>query len=320
MSIRQFQQELSQGLRSPIYLFHSPEDFLLYEAFASIREQQDKGDVFNFDVYDCKSSDDVAPMEQIVDTLNTLPFLAGRRTVVLKNLQKLAKKEAKKLEAYLAAPSPASLLIMLHEGASPKLFEAAALKGVKMIALTVQEKEIPLWITSHAKEKGLTLTGEAVDYLITVAGTDLGMLSAEIEKLSCWSASGSIGVEELKGTVYAGAEYSAFDLTDALAAGDAREVFRIAQGLLTSQEPQMVLGALNYQLSRQLSRETVPQPSRPLPQQKAPQNSSEENCTGACEVFKLLHEADAAVKTSHKFVLEDLLLKLLRRKGRSRPV
>lgn len=317
MSIRQFQQELSQGFRSPVYLFHSSEDFLLYEALSFIKEQRDKGDVFNFDIYDCKSPDDMVPMEQIVDTLNTMPFLSERRTVVLKNIQKLAKKEAKKLEAYLAVPSPASLLILLHEGASPKLFDAAVLKGVKMIALTVQEKEIPLWIGAHAKKKGISLTAEAVEYLITVAGTDLGMLSAEIEKLSCWNAAGSIGVEDLKGTVYAGAEYSAFDLTDALARGDAREVFRIAQGLLVNQEPQMVLGALNYQISRQISRQVS---GEPAPQQKAPQNSPEKNSAGAYEVFRLLHEADAAVKSSHKFVLEDLLVKLLRRKGKSRTV
>ncbi|MCC6346625.1 MAG: hypothetical protein IT388_05495, partial [Nitrospirales bacterium] len=176
----------------------------------------------------------------------------------------------------------------------------------------VQEKEIPLWLTARAGKKGITLTDEAVEYLITVAGTDLGMLSAEIEKLSYWNASGSIGVEELRGTVYAGAEYSAFDLTDALAKGDAKEVFRIVQGLLASQEPQMVLGALNYHISRQISRQLSGRP--------VPHNSSGEDSTVAGEVFRLLHEADAAVKTSHKFVLEDLLVKLLRRKGKSRAV
>lgn len=290
MSIKRFQQELGQGLPAPVYLFHSTESFLLYEVLSALRERSAGDGGFNFDVYDSKSPDDTAPMEQIVDLLNTLPFLASRRTVVIKNVQKLPKKELAKLEGYLRAPSPAALLVLLHEGTTPKLFDAALLKGVATIALELTERELPAWITAQAKKKGLQLTGEAVDYMIGVVGTDLGMLAAEIEKLSFLGAASTLTLADIKGMFYAGAEQSAFDLVNALRRRDRREVFRILVQVSRDQDPQMLLGALNYHYARHYAGQAE-----------------------GAEVFGLLHEADLALKSSHKFVLEELLVKLLRR-------
>jgi DNA polymerase-3 subunit delta len=296
VSIKQFEQELSKGLPSHAYLFYSSESFLLYSVVSSLKELH--GDTaFNFDSYDIKSPDDALPMEQIVDVLNTLPFLAERRTVVLKNVQKLTKKEAKKLEAYLLDPSPSSLLVMLFEGASPKLFDAAALKQVKSIALTVQGRDVPLWVKAQAKKKGIQLTDRAVEYLISIAGADLGILAAELEKLSCLDSSRILEADDLRGMIYSGADYNAFDLLDALRKRNAGEVFRIFEQTTKSQDPQMLLGAMNYHYARQATSSSFAG-GRPAE---------------TAGVFTMLHEADVALKSSHKYVIEDLLVKLLRK-------
>ncbi len=300
MSIKQFQQELSKGLPAPVYLFHSSEDFLLYEALSAVKEQRNTGDVFNFDVFDIKPPDNDTPVEQIVDILNTLPLMSERRTIVIKNIQKLSKSDIKKMESYLANTSATSLLIMLHEGAAPKLFDPSVLKGVTVIALTMQEKEIPLWIKVNAKKKGINLTDRAIEYLISFIGTDLGMLSAEIEKLACWNTAKAIDIADIRGTVYSGAEYNAFDLVDALKRKDAEKVFSMLENVLRNQDPQMLLGAINYQYSRQ------------YPRYGTPQRSSEKRPAEDYETFRLLHEADVDLKTSHKYVIEGLLFRLLR--------
>ncbi len=251
MSIRQFQQELSRGMPSPVYLLYSSEDFLLYEAISAIKERCSDAGGFNFDVYDIKSPDDTVPVEQIVDILNTMPFISARRTVVIHNIQKLAKKDVQKIEAYLLNPADTALLVMLHTGAAPKLFGATASGGMKAIALTVQERELPMWIKEQAKQKKVSLTDSAVEYLITMAGTDLGMLSAEIEKLACFISDRVIDVADLRSIIYSGVEYTAFDLLDALKRKDEKEVFRIFESVTKNQEPQMLLGALNYYYGRQ---------------------------------------------------------------------
>src|SRR5208337_4661336 len=153
MSIKQFQQELSRGMPAPVYLLYSSEDYLLYEALSAIKEQFSDAVGFNFDAYDIKSPDDTIPVEQIVDILNTMPFISARRIVVIHNVQKLAKKDVQKLDAYLLNPADTALLVMLHTGAAPKLFAATSPGAMKTIALTVQERDIPLWIKEHAGKK-----------------------------------------------------------------------------------------------------------------------------------------------------------------------
>jgi len=293
MSIKQFQQELSKEFPSPAYLFYSSDDFLLYEALSSIKDKH-HSDAFNFDVFDVKSPDNSKPMEQIIDILNTLPFLSGRRVVVIENTQKLTKKDIKKLEEYLTNPANTSLLIMLFEGASPKLFDASVVKNIKAIGLNVQEKDIPSWIRDTAKREGIEFTDRAIEYLIVCVGTDMGMLYSEIKKFSSWNAD-KIDIDDVKGMVYTGAEYSAFDLFNALKKREAAEVFRIFENVGKNTESQMLLGALNWQYANLQSK------------------SHHKGERFFRTVFKLLHEADASIKTSRRsYVMEDLFVKLLK--------
>lgn len=293
MSLKQLGQEISKGFPAPVYLFYSPEPFLLYDTSTSIKEVFG-GDAFNFDIFDAKSADDSKPMEQIIDVLNTLPFLAGRRVTIIENAQKLSKKDMKGLTAYLDNPSPAALLVLLYEGPSQKLLDASALKNVKAIALNIYEKDIPLWIKDAARKKGIELTPEAVQYMIAFVGTDLGMLSAELEKFSFGEAGRVIGVQEIRELVYAGAEYSAFDLTASIKEGNMTRMFRIFDNLSKDSDPQMLLGALNWQYSNLL------------------RNAGGKADKYLNKVFRLLHEADIGIKTSRSYVLENLLVKLIR--------
>lgn len=297
MSIAQFQQELSKGLPSAVYLLHSSEDFLLYEAFTSIKDHFHTVSEFNFNSYDIKSPDKDFKIEDIIDALNTLPFLSERKIIILKNSQKLSKKDSKKLSDYLVAPANSSLFIMLFEGKAPKLFDIAVQKKLKTIALNIQGNDIPSWVRYKAEKKGAKLTDKAVDYLICTVGTDLGMLYAEIEKFASWDAlsiNKPIDVADIRGMVYCGIEYSAFDLINALNRRDSKEVFRIFENIKTNIEPQMLLGALNWQYSSQQAQ---------LQKKDARQ---------FINIFRALHEADAGIKTSNNYAIEELLIKLLR--------
>lgn len=292
MSIKQLQQEVSRGLSSPAYLFYSSDDFLLYEVLSTVKSMY-HSDAFNFDIFDIKSPDDSKPVEQIIDILNTLPFLSERRVVVIENIQKLSKKDALKVQGYLLNPADTSLMIMLFSGTAPKLFDQSVVKNLKTIGLNVQEKDIPVWIKEKAKRMGVEFSDKAVQYLINIVGADLGMLHAEIEKLSAWNIS-RIDIDDIKGMVYAGAEYSAFDLVNALKKKDKKEVFRIFETIKKNLEMQMLLGALNYQYASLQSKI----------------NCKDERFFQ--KVFTLLHEADVGIKTSKNFIMEDLLVKLLK--------
>ena len=296
MSLKQFHQESEKGFPAPVYLLYSTESFLLYEALTVLRGHFQDPARFNLETIDLASADEKLPAEKIMDILNTLPFLSSKKTVVLRNVQKWTKKEAQKFGEYLKHPSDTALLVMLFEGAAPDIFDPSAMKEIRSIALNVAEKEIPAWISDRAARKGIEFTQTAIDYIITFAGTDLGMLHSEIEKFAQSETGRVVDVDEVRGIIYAGAEYGAFDLADAIAKKDADRVFLIFENLDRTMEPQMLLGALNWQYSSGASRGRM----QGLDRKKLE------------KVYSLLHEADVAVKTSQSHAMEDLLMKLLK--------
>lgn len=291
MSFRQFYGEIAKGLPSPAYLIHSDDGFLLYDALTHIRDAFGPSDALNTDSFDLASPDTPVSFEGIIDLLNTLPFLTGRRLVIVRNIQKMKKAEVKRLGSYLGNPSPASLLVMLCEGAVPKTLDAAFLKTVKVLALAVPEKEIPSWVRERARKRGITLSDRAIDYLVSCVGTDFGMLASEVEKCSALGKE-SIDAADLKDTVYAGIEYSAFDLIRALERGDAGMVFRIFEQIGSIIDPMALLGALNWHYGAKGAGDA--RLSR--------------------EIFSALHEADIALKSSRPCALEELLVRLIRLK------
>ncbi len=295
MSIARFQQELSGQMPAPAYVLYASDEFLLYTALSEIRDTFHGTDSFNFEVHDIESPDGPVRMEEIVDTLNTLPFMSSRRVVVIRNSQKLTKKGLSALEAYAESPAPSSLLVLLHLGTKEKLGSLTEKKHVRVIGLDVPAREIPSWLKRQAKHKGVTVTDGAIDYLIGTVGTDLGLLSSELDKCALWDVQ-TVDVDALKEITFVGIEFSAFDLIEALKRRDAASVFRIYEHLSRAVEPQMLLGALNWHYARLSGRS---QQERGI------------GDGGYAEVFRALHEADAAVKTSRSYAIETLLMQLL---------
>lgn len=285
MAFKHFYQELTNGLPQPIYILYSSDDFFLYDALSLIKERYNHNSL-NFDVFDLKSPDDIKPIGEIIGILNTPPFLSEKRIVVIQNTQKLSKIDIEFLQDYFLNPSKDSSLIMLFEGSSPKIFDQRFLKIMKIISLNLSDKEIPLWIKERAEAMGYSLTEDAIDYLINITG-DVGLIYSELKKFSLLNKR-SLDIKDLEGLVYASAEYSAFDLIDALKRRDKSQVFRIYEIVKDSIEPQMLLGALNFYYSSAKDKET----SR--------------------KIFRLLHEADLGIKTSRSFPLEELLSRLLK--------
>lgn len=291
MSQKQFTAEIERGFPHGIYLLTASDAYLLYDALQQIKAWSGT-DPFALEVIDLAFADDCPTIAGMVDILCTVPFLAARKTVIIRNLQKLPKKDAKKLEDYCSEPSPSTLLIMLHEGASPKLFDASVLRSIKSIPLSISDRDIPDWVKAQARGKGITLSDRAVETLVAEVGTDLGLLHAEVEKLAMAGLAGDVSDAVLKEIVYSGAEYGAFDLINALDRRDARAVFRLYENVRKTSDPYMLLGAMNWHYSNR-----------------------RERVARGTSIFALLHEADIAIKSSHQCVIERLLYSLTRKES-----
>jgi len=295
MSIKNFLQEIEKGLTSPAYLLYADDQYLVDEALSAVKRTISGAEIdFNFNVFDLDPVDSVQTPEQITDTLNTIPFWGRRRYVVIKNSQKLSGKDFKKLQAYIASPSPDAVLIMLYIGAVKKELREN-LKGVKTICLDMREQELPFWIKEKARQRGLAIKDEAIEYLIGIVGTDIGLLSSEIEKLT-FLVTETITINDIREIVEGSRDYSVFDLTKALREKNTERVFRIYRVLSETTEAYNLLGAINWQYSRM----------------------SIQMDNSSCQkkyyhrVFELLNDADIQIKSSGgAYPMEYLLVRLL---------
>jgi len=292
MSIKHFILEIGKGLTSPAYFLYAEDAYLLKEAGLMAGELVPETEKdFSFNIFDLDGIDEIPPFEQILDVVNTIPFMGKRRVVVLENVQELAKKEMPPLERYLRNPSPYSLLLLLHKG-NPKAYWKELMRKLKAIPLDIRPQEIPLWIREKAHQKGLDITHDAIEYLVGVLGPDVGLLSSELEKLALIGKT-HIDAQDIKSIVRGSGDYDVFDLVNALRDKDTDKVFRVARVLQATQESYALLGAINWHYSRMAARE----------QGKKPYYA---------KVFELLNEADIRIKTSGgTFPLEYLLVRLL---------
>lgn len=304
MSFQTFLNELRKGFPSPAYLFSVADAFLCREALGAIREVVPETERdFNLHVFDLASQgEDTVTLDRILDVANTVSFFGGKRfTVVTANVQKILKKDLEKLRAYAIKPPSDSVLIIFHQGVLSK-DAREKFKDFKPASIDIRESEIPEWIKQRFREWDIDISHDAVGYLISLVGSDLGLLSGEIEKIA-FIGQKKIGIDDISDIIAAGRQYGVFDLVDALKAQDADRVFSIYKVLKETSDDYGLIGALNWQYARFLDEKTSPREEEYL-----------------LRVFELLHQTDMELKSSGRnFPMEYLLVRLLKLRGSRSP-
>lgn len=296
MSYQAFLQEIEKGLLSPVYLLYASDSFLLREALGLIKSVVPEGErAFNLHIFDLSSPEERFSLQQVIEVANMFPFFGKRRFSVLwADLQKLPEKDLKRLDAYVSNPAPHSVFVMLHEGELKKDMRER-FRASKIVFLDIKESEIPSWIKHKARLRGLEITDDVADYLLGLTGPSLGLLSAEIDKVSLLGKK-NVSIEDISDIIAGGRFYSPFELVDALRQKDAKRVFRIYKELKGTTEDYNLIGVLNWLYGRNLAF-------------RAWQKREEY----FYRVFEILNKADIDIKSSGiDFPMEYLLIKLLR--------
>jgi DNA polymerase-3 subunit delta len=307
------QKEFETGLTAPLYYLWSEEGCFLEDALSGfVKTVIASGPMdFNYDVFDSSSNP-----QEVVDAASTLPVMARRRLVVLKDFHGLSASAIQVLTPYLNDPSDTTCLVVLSQKA-PK----AALKfSWKVYSLNIKEWDIPAWLRNFAAGKGIKLSGDAVDMLIEFVGYDIGLLIAEVEKLAL-SGGGTVTGKDVISSTSMTRKYTSFDLVDTLIAGQKTRAFRILKTMLSGNafDAPVILGTLNWHF-KQFYSLWRNKGKRPAKMREKTYRTLVEYLPSFKEddffrIFQSLHEADLGIKTSGRpgLVLEILLIRLLQK-------
>jgi DNA polymerase-3 subunit delta len=92
--------------------------------------------------------------------------------------------------------------------------------------------ELPKWCIGHARELGLQLDGEAAKELVARVGTSQQRLSRELEKIGiALHPSPNVSAADVERLAASDTAPGAYDLADALVAGDLRATIELAEQL-----------------------------------------------------------------------------------------
>jgi DNA polymerase III delta subunit len=170
-----------------------------------------------------------APQE-VAAALATLSFDTGTRYLLVDQVQ--AWKKVEPVRAALAELPPDTVLVLIARGKPPKLLVTAVKSagGETREYSAPKPWQLPKWAAERASEEGVQLDSEAAKELVSVVGPSQQRLAREIEKLALAVHPASrMELEDVERLAAGDASPGAYDLADALAAGDRSEALAIAE-------------------------------------------------------------------------------------------
>ena len=176
-------------------------------------------------------SESIAP--QIIEALNTPPFLVDRRVVVVRDAQLLLADEVGQLLEWLKQPSPNITLLLAVVGAkSNKLAKAAAELIETNVGTRPQDK------IAFAQEKmdeyRISIERSVLQQVTDLVGDDLARLDQIARTLQSIYGSAPLKFEHVAPYLGEAGDVPPWDLTDAIDKGDASKAIIVARRMLDS--------------------------------------------------------------------------------------
>ena len=170
--------------------------------------------------------------DAVITSARRYPMMADRQLVVLKEAQQM--KSLEELALYCQAPLDSTVLVILMHGANADkrraLYKSVLKNGVVVESIPLRDYEVAPWISSHFQERGMTIDPDAAQLFAEAAGTDLGKIVVESDKMLKNLPEGTkrITAEDVEKNVGISRQFSVFELTKALSYRDARKALPIA--------------------------------------------------------------------------------------------
>lgn len=227
---RQIINDVKNGNFVPVYLFMGTEPYypdLVCDEIIKYALTDSERD-FNQTVFYGLDTD----AGTVASECRSYPMMAERRLVVLKEAQSM--KTLEDLATYASDPMESTVLVILMHGASADkrraLYKNVQKKGVVLVSDALRDYEMPQWITSFYKSRGLDIEPAAAALLAEYAGTDMSRIMLETEKMQKNLPEGTVRVNaaDIEKNVGISRQFSIFELTKALSYMKAEKALKIA--------------------------------------------------------------------------------------------
>ena len=227
--VRNILEDVRSGIFKSVYLLMGEEPYypdLVCEAIIKHCLQEWEKD-FNETI--CYGSD--VDADTVITAARRFPMMADRQLVVVKEAQQM--KSLEELAVYCDNPLDSTVLVILMHGASADkrrvLYKTVLKKGVIVESNALKDYEMPKWIAAYYEGRGLSIHPEAAMLMAESAGTDLGKIAVETEKLLKNLPEGTkeVSVADVEKNVGVSRQFSIFELTKCLSYRQSAQALKI---------------------------------------------------------------------------------------------
>jgi DNA polymerase-3 subunit delta len=250
-----------------LYILTGQDDFSINQTLQRIKKEA--GDPSILEAGTTALDGQQATLAQLRTACETVPFLGGKRLVLVRGLLERFEPRGRsrrqrrpagadnqqndyKLLSQCLNNVPDSTVLVLIEGRitgrNPLLKELAGKAEVKQFPL-LKGSELRQWLQRRIAAEGGTISPEAVDLLVKLVGSNLWAMANEVAKLALFASGRRIEAEDVRELVSYAQEANVFAMVDAIVESRAE----IAQQLLERMRQEGAAPTyLLFMLSRQL--------------------------------------------------------------------
>lgn len=184
--MRELREQIQNRSLNGAYLFYGEEKYLirlyLDMILGALFENEDER-LLNYSVLDEPKN-----IPDIISTLETLPFLAEKRLVVIKNSGAFVPGDDFETLANAVAGLESTVAVFVEEkvNKTSKMYKTVAKVGRAVEFAVQSEQDLGKWIVREAARDSVNMSGAVAAYLISFVGTDMTNIMSQWSKLRAY--------------------------------------------------------------------------------------------------------------------------------------
>jgi DNA polymerase-3 subunit delta len=237
----------------PLYFIHGKEPFLVDRAVEILRGRvlDPRTRDFNYDLFQGKE----ATAGRVLSAARTLPMMAKRRLVLIRDADEMKADELNGLSAYVTKPCAETCLVLVAEKADQrmKFFTAFKKQGQILKLDPLYDNKLPGFVRGEAQSHGVKLEQGAAELIADEIGNDLGSLADAVERLAVFvGEKKAIAIADVEQVVATTRQRNVFELANAVGEGNRERALACLASMLQQRESGVRIVAMVARHVRQL--------------------------------------------------------------------
>lgn len=249
--MKNIQEDIKTGNYKKAYLLYGEEAYLKQQYKRNLlRALVKEEDTINFSHQEGKAID----VHSVIDFCETMPFFSERRVVLIED-SGFFKNKCEELADYMKQLPEYVCLIFVETEVDKRnrMYKAVKSCGCVTEFVKQDEKTLMRWAAGILGKEGKRITQKDMELLLEKAGTDMGNLRMELEKLISYTMNRQVvNAQDIEAVCSVQTTNKIFDMVRAVTEKKQEKALELYYDLLTLKEPPMRILFLLARQFRQL--------------------------------------------------------------------